>query len=118
MDTAISTPEIRIGSPFYGDSVFVDPPPSIDAAASGFDSRQTPQEIGQARYLAWGGVVAGIVVLPQSALASVYFPVGGIMVAGLGCVLAVIGLSSPRPRMAALILVVHLSAMLYSATRL
>lgn len=101
---------IRIGSPFK-----VDPPQSIEVAGQSIidasleiDSDATPM-----RYVAMGSVAASVMVLAFAMAAVEWFPVGGAMIAGLGCLLSVFGLYSPHRLKSAALLVVHAAIFLF-----
>jgi hypothetical protein len=55
-----------------------------------------------------GAVAASILVMAFGAAACYFFPIGGALIAGLGCLLSVLGLSSSYRRTAAGLLMIHL----------
>lgn len=123
MNTAATATDYQSRSPFFGESRFVDPPVDLvvlDRCVPAADAKSVVEfhDITTARYVAWGGVIASMIVVPQSILAATYFPAGGLLVAGLGCVLAIVGLSSPRVKTAAIVLVAHVATLSWSALRL
>ncbi|WP_231617437.1 hypothetical protein [Novipirellula aureliae] len=72
------------------------------------DSDATP-----IRYVAMGSVAASAMVLTFAIAAVYWFPLGGAMIAGLGCLLSVFGLSSPHRIKSAALLVIHAAIFLF-----
>ena len=100
--------EIREGSPFA-----VDPP----TLAFGSDA---PVEIvvdGILKYTAMGAVGAAVVVLLFASVAAWWFPEGGTLIAGLGCVLSIFGLYSAHRLTSVGVLAAHLSMFVVSYMR-
>ena len=91
------TPD-RIGSPFA-------------AAPSGKTVKQPQivgvQDLGPFQYTAMGGVVAAIMLLGFAIPALVWFPVGGCIIAALGCGTATLGLHSKFKRITTGVLISH-----------
>jgi len=94
------TAEIRTGSPFA-----VDPPETPPAVA---DESPELWEDGVLTYTALGATLASSVVTLFAAAALWWFPGGGIVVAALGCGLALFGLCSPRRLASGCLLAIHL----------
>lgn len=99
MDTPVpaTVPEadVRQGSPFAAGTGTRAPAErrlDLDAGAAG---------------IAWGGVWAAWLILPFAVATAWSFPLGGMMIAGLGEALSVAGLTSPKPRWAVAALVIH-----------
>ena len=91
------TPD-RVGSPFA-------------AAPSGRTTPKKPiviyENLGPFQYTAMGGVVAAIMLLGFGIAALAVFPVGGCIIATLGCGAATLGLQSQYKRITSAILVTH-----------
>ena len=103
--TEQSDATIRTGSPFSPGS---EQPLNHAAASSSPLSAQQVHDVGVMKYTAMGAVAASILVAGFAAIAMFWFPVGGILIAALGCFLSLFGLMSHFQRTAALMLVVHL----------
>jgi hypothetical protein len=102
---------IRYGSPFA-----VDPQPGPQSDGQGISgSPAVPEsgaaaafEAGVANETAAGGVIAATVILPLAGIALWLFPLGGMLISGLGGALSVIGLTTRRQRWSAGVLVIHI----------
>lgn len=97
-------PEIRVGSPFKFD-------PSPISGSQINRSRgpgDTFYDVGPLKYTAMGAVGAAILVLFFAGVASFWYPVGGTLIAALGCALSIFGMYSHRRFMAAGCLGLHL----------
>lgn len=94
--TLVEPAPIRKGSPFAIDPATV---PPIDNFV----------DMGPIRYTAMGAVAASILVLCFAAAAAWWFPIGGTLIAALGCVLSIFGLYSTYRITSAGLLVIHLS---------
>ncbi|MFG0263410.1 MAG: hypothetical protein ACF788_13545 [Novipirellula sp. JB048] len=92
-------PSIRVGSPFA-----TEPQPSPQTARG----EEIYFQATPLRYTAMGAVVAATMVVIFAAAATLWFPVGGTMIAGLGCLLSILGLHSDLRVPAAGLLGVHL----------
>ena len=100
------TGEVRRGSPFAPDTnrpattlgSHQLQPPVLSSAA--FDQGVSAETAG-------GGVVAAGVITPLALAALFWFPVGGAMIAGLGGLLGLVGISSRYGRWGISLLVVH-----------
>lgn len=100
---------VRVGSPFRGDpkpAEFV-PQAAINEAVIG----------SPARYTALGAVAASALVLLFAASGALWYPSGGVLVAALGCTLAVGGLFSARKKTSLGLLTMHLGLFLAAASR-
>ncbi|MAI35292.1 MAG: hypothetical protein CBE00_12205 [Planctomycetaceae bacterium TMED240] len=91
------TPD-RVGSPF--------------AAAPSGKKRHLPtpvalHDLGPLQYTAMGGVVAAAMLLGFAIMALSWFPIGGCIIAALGCVTAILGLHSKFKRITTGLLVTH-----------
>lgn len=105
---------LRTGSPFATGSILdaVDP---LDSSAA----QPTPTEIltdGVMKYTAKGSATASLMVIFFAAAAAWWFPAGGVLIAGLGCGLAVGGMFSDYRLPSAGLLVVHLGLFFASYT--
>ncbi|OUX49763.1 MAG: hypothetical protein CBE43_09145 [Rhodopirellula sp. TMED283] len=91
------TPD-RVGSPFA-------------AAPSGkkqnLPSAVALHNLGPLQYTAMGGVVAATMLLGFAILALAWFPIGGCIIAALGCATAILGLHSKFKRITTGLLVTH-----------
>lgn len=102
---------IRYGSPFA-----IDPQPAPHYDGEGIaGGAAVPEsgaaaafEAGVANETAAGGVVAATVILPLAGIALWLFPLGGMLISGLGGALGVIGLTTRRQRWSAGVLVIHI----------
>ncbi|MDA8742994.1 hypothetical protein N9N28_00045 [Rubripirellula amarantea] len=92
---------VRVGSPFAEGTAKA--PPPLAAAPSG----ETFYDVGPMRYTAMGAVSAAIMVVFFAAMAAWWFPSGGTLIAGLGCVLAIMGMFSHFRNLSVGLLVVH-----------
>ncbi len=99
--------DVRVGSPFAVDPVSVDPTRAIEAF----------YDVGPIRYTAMGAVAASIMVLGFAAAAAWWFPVGGALIAALGCVLSIFGMYSAFRITSAGLLAIHLSLFVLSYMR-
>lgn len=106
--------EIRTGSPFRGEAQTA---PSLIGASVPLVPGYDPLKDGSAAFergvlasTAWGGVLAAFCALPFAIICAWVFPLGALLVAGLGCVLAVFGLSSQRAVPTVVVLLGHLAA--------
>jgi len=99
---------IRVGSPFADDPFVAN------------DDRQIEpfHEIGPLKYTAMGAVNASTMVAAFAAAACYFFPIGGVLVAGLGCVLSIFGLYSTYRYTAGGLLAVHLCLFILSYGRI
>jgi hypothetical protein len=97
---------IREGSPFAVDP---EPSPSDEEFGQVPLTAEAFYDIGPMRYMALGAVLAAAIVLLFAAASAYWFPGGGLLVAGLGCLLAMLGFFSPRPRTAVGLLAGHLA---------
>lgn len=103
---AQDTEAVRVGSPFVSGSAKATPPPLEPPAPLTADQIH---EVGVLRYTAMGSVAAAILVAFFAAIAMFWFPVGGILIAALGCILSLFGLMSQFKKMATGLLVAHLA---------
>ncbi|XZE53146.1 hypothetical protein SH139x_004868 [Planctomycetaceae bacterium SH139] len=102
---------IRYGSPFA-----VDPQPGHHYDGQGIAAATVvPEsgaaaafEAGVANETAAGGVIAATVILPLAGIALWLFPLGGMIISGLGVALSVIGLTTRRQRWSTGVLVIHI----------
>lgn len=94
---------VRVGSPFA-----VDPPELAFQYASFPTDRGGFDDAGPLRYTAMGAVAASAMVVAFAAASVAWFPAGGVMIALLGCALAIFGLFSSYRLAAMGLLVVHL----------
>lgn len=105
---ALAIGPVRVGSPF------------APGTASGPQIKSSPAvvavslaELNALMYLAMGATAAAVMVLVFAIIGTFLFPVGGLMVAALGVVLAVLGIFSKQKRYqwtAASMLPLHLTA--------
>ncbi|TWU21476.1 hypothetical protein Pla52o_36620 [Novipirellula galeiformis] len=101
--------QIRVGSPFA-----TEPEPNPQAVqAEDIYFQATPL-----RYTSIGAVVAATMVVFFAVAATAWFPVGGTMIAGLGCLLSILGLYSHLRVPAAGLLAVHLVLFVTSYSRI
>ena len=91
---------IRVGSPFAVD-------PVIPVVVSG--PVEILYDVGPMRYTAMGSVAASLMVVFFAVAGVIWFPAGGALIAGLGCVLSIFGLYSSYRYTALSLLLVHLS---------
>jgi hypothetical protein len=96
-----------VGSPFAEDPFEIDNSRPIENL----------YDVGPVKYTAMGAVAASILVLGFAAAAAYLFPVGGAMVAALGCLLSLFGMYSPWRLASAGLLAVHLFLFLLSYGR-
>ena len=104
-----SEPEetIRVGSPFA-----IDPDPVATASIVHPKKSASPEafyDVGPLRYTALGAVAAAVMVLVFAIAAAWWFPSGGTLITGLGCVLSIFGLYSPIPKRSAGCLFLHVA---------
>ena len=105
---------IRVGSPFAAGSV-VGTATLPDANAT----QVPPAEVladGVMRYTAQGSATASLMVIFFAAAAVWWFPAGGVVIAGLGCALAVGGMFSQYRLPSTGLLVIHLGLFFASYT--
>ncbi len=101
---------IRTGSPFA-----VDPPEAFILATS--RPVEVLMDVGPIRYTAMGAVAAAGMLLAFAGVAAWWFPVGGTMIAALGCVLSIFGLYSPYRYTSVVLLTCHLALFITSYAR-
>lgn len=104
--------EIRIGSPFAQD-------PDDLPVVSTVSTPRKPEivyDVGPLKYTAIGSVAAAVMTLAFGAAAAWWFPGGGTLIAGLGCMLSIFGLYSPHKIYASICLAMHLTLFLASYT--
>lgn len=94
---------VRVGSPFA-----VDPPELAFQYASFPTDRGGFDDAGPLRYTAMGAAAASAMVVVFAAASLAWFPAGGVLIALLGCSLAIFGLFSSYRFAAMALLVVHL----------
>ena len=75
------------------------------------------EEAGPLRYTALGALAASLIVILFAGAATWWFPVGGALIAALGCLLAIFGLFSNHRGISALLIVVHLGLFIVSYGR-
>ena len=107
-DDQAAESDIRVGSPFAVDPFEHDPARPIE----------TYYDVGPLKYTAMGAVSASVMVVGFAAAAAYYFPVGGTMIAALGCVLSIFGMYSSYRFLAAGLLAIHLCLFVLSYGRL
>ncbi len=108
-DKATEIDGIRYGSPFAVDPVIAAPlPPSKPEVI--FD-------VGPMKYTAMGAVAASAMVLIFAGFAAWWFPGGGTLIAGLGCMLAIFGMFSHYRLRAFGCLALHLMLFMLSYSR-
>jgi hypothetical protein len=98
---------VRIGSPFAVDPFTHDPARAIEAF----------YDVGPLKYTAMGAVSASLMVVGFAAAATYFFPIGGTMIAALGCVLSIFGMYSSYRLTAAGLLAIHLCLFVLSYGR-
>lgn len=104
---------VRVGSPFA-----IDPPELALADGPWPADRGGFDDAGPLRYTAMGAAAASAMVVAFAAASLAWFPAGGVLIALLGCSLAIGGLFS-RHRLASMgLLVIHLGLFIanYSKT--
>ncbi|KAA1261561.1 hypothetical protein LF1_41110 [Rubripirellula obstinata] len=110
-DDAFPDEPIRTGSPFAPGTV-VQAVESPGANSDLFDEEQsTAPEVltdGVMKYTAKGSATASLMVVFFASAAAWWFPAGGVLIAGLGCGLAVGGMFSDYRLPSAGLLLVHL----------
>ena len=89
---------IRIGSPFAVDPAGIIPAKPVEVF----------YDVGPLRYTAMGSVAAATMVVGFALAALLWFPTGGALIAGLGCLLSIFGLYSSYRKTALLLLFAHL----------
>lgn len=99
---------IRVGSPFAKDPFEADADRWIEAF----------HDIGPLRYTAMGAVSASTMVAAFAAAACYFFPIGGVLIAGLGCVLSLFGMYSSYRYTAGGLLAIHLCLFMISYGRI
>ena len=111
-----ATEDIRVGSPFAEspETLGVDQSPSAESSEAKTSDLDTLAEdvyfvASPFRYTAMGAVAASAMVVVFGLSALIWFPVGATMIAGLGCLLSILGLYSHRRMLAGILLVTHLS---------
>jgi hypothetical protein len=117
--------EVREGSPFKpephrpGDEAPIQATlvnaGEVAAASSGadvVDSRGVVSETANS------SILASAVILPFAWLSAVWFPAGTILVGGLGMLLGLFGIASPRQKLSAVVLALHLFAFGWAYTQL
>lgn len=90
---ALAIGPVRVGSPFAPGTASA---PSIKSSPT--VSAVSLAELNALMYLAMGATAAAVLVLLFAILGTILFPVGGLMVATLGVVLAVLGIFSKQKR--------------------
>ncbi len=107
---------IRVGSPFAKEPVI-----AVLAESNQFARHQLGKneladmgedvyfQATQLRYTAMGAVSASTMVLFFALAAIVWFPPGGVLIAGLGCLLSLLGMASHLRRWAFALLFAHLA---------
>ena len=103
---------IRVGSPFAADPGDL-PDATLPVAPKKIEAFY---DVGPIRYTAIGAVAAAVMTLGFAAAAAWWFPGGGTLIAGLGCVLSIFGLYSPHKMYAFGCLTLHLCLFLVSYT--
>lgn len=88
--------DIRHGSPF-----------ATGTARAARGEVHRPVDLGRSVGVAWGSVWAAWLITPFAAATTWSFPLGGVMIAGLGELLGLAGLSSARPRWAVAAIGLH-----------
>lgn len=91
--------------------------PPVEAKLLG-PTKPVTTRTGVTAETARSGVVATGLILPFALLGAVWFPAGAIMVAGLGVLLGMLGLSSPLQRTAASLLLAHMLTFAWAYYRL
>mgnify|MGYP003675123996 CR=1 FL=1 len=99
---------IRMGSPFAREPE----PPEQPARAEDVFFQATPL-----RYTSIGAVAAATLVVLFALGGTIWFPTGGTLVAGLGCLLSILGLYSHQRVAAASLLAIHLVLFVASYSR-
>jgi len=112
--TALTEGAIRVGSPFA-----VDPPPrstrtAADSSGPASNDIEAFYDVGAIRYTAMGAVLASVMVLGFGGVAAWWFPVGGVMIAALGCGLSLFGMASVYRFTSIGLLLAHLGMFIYS----
>ena len=93
-----SSAAIRVGSPFAVDPTGIIPTKPVEVF----------YDVGSLRYTAMGSVAAATMVIGFALAALLWFPAGGALIAGLGCLLSIFGLYSSYRKSALLLLFTHL----------
>ena len=106
-DDSAAESEVRVGSPFAADPFEADPARAVE----------TLYDVGPLKYTAMGAVSASVMVVGFAAAAAYFFPVGGTMIAALGCVLSILGMYSSYRVTAAGLLAIHLCLFVLSYGR-
>ena len=104
---------VRVGSPFAAETVIT----PVIGPRKEFGGSERFDHIGPFRYTALGAVAASALVVGFATAASFWFPAGGAVVAALGCVLAIVGLSSSYRFASSALLAVHLCLFVVSYSR-
>ncbi len=106
-DTQQGELSIRVGSPFAVDPFEPDTTRQIEIF----------YDVGPLKYTAMGAVFASAMVVGFAAAAAYFFPIGGTMIAALGCVLSIFGMYSSYRLTAAGLLAIHLCLFVLSYGR-
>lgn len=99
--------EIRVGSPFATDPFAHDPERPVENL----------YDIGPMKYTALGAVSASVMVVGFAAAAAYFFPLGGTLIAALGCGLSIFGMYSSYRRAATGLLAIHVGLFVLSYGR-
>lgn len=106
-DTPAEDRPVRVGSPFAVDPVIAEVQTDFVAAPI-----EPLADLGPMRYTALGAVGASMMVVAFGVASVWWFPVGGTVIAGLGCGLSIFGFFSNQRIWAAGLLIVHVTLFL------
>ncbi len=99
---------IRVGSPFASE------PNAPERRSKRIEAFY---DVGPIRYTAMGSVGASVMVLGFAAAGAWWFPVGGVLIAALGCGLSLFGMASVYRISSITLLLIHLGLFLFSYSR-
>lgn len=109
-DEITDTPtEYRKGSPFRGDPFDEPLEDLVEADASAVTKVPEILDVGVMRSTASGAAIASLIILVFAAASAWTFPSGGIAVSALGCLMAVVGMTSPMSKTSIGCLLLHVS---------